>query len=157
CDAGKRDAAVAKAEAKLRDTVGGALDRHCAAETLSPSLLGLSPQCGAPCDAINLTSIARVADCAVCRAADATDPMLAASVGTTPPDLPGNLLGATAWRCNQQLVTGIQKGIVAVQKSLGNCALDAVLAGTPTDCATALAADLAADAAKVDARGNRCT
>lgn len=156
CDAARRDLTVAKAEARLRDTVGGARDRHCAANTLSPSLLGMSPQCGAPCEAINLTSIARLADCAACRATAATDAMLAATVGTTPPDLPGNLLGPDAWRCNRHLVRGVQKGIRSVQKSLGTCELSAALAGTPADCASDLAGELAENAAQVDARRDRC-
>jgi len=34
--------------------------------------------------------------------------MLATSIGTTPPDVPANRLGPDAWRCNRQLVAGIQ-------------------------------------------------
>jgi hypothetical protein len=126
CDAGRRDVIVAKAEEKLRAVIGGARDRHCAGASLSPSLLGLPAQCGAPCQAIDLTTIRKLADCAVCRQTAATDAMLGAAVGTVPPDLPGNQLGTSAWRCNQLLVTGTENGIRSVQRSLAGCELAAV-------------------------------
>ena len=70
--------------------------------------------------------------------------------------MPRNLLGATAWRCNHQVVAGIQKGILDVQKSLARCDLGAIVAGTTTDCAADLAATLTADAATIDARFAAC-
>jgi hypothetical protein len=78
-------------------------------------------------------------------------------VGTLPPDLPPNRLGSSAWRCNQQLVAGIQNGIRSVQKALGGCELDAVQAGTSVDCATDQTSTLAKVAAQVDGRAGRCT
>ena len=157
CDAAKRDLAVAKAEAKLRDAVGGARDRHCAAESLSATLLGLPTQCAAPCDAITLSTIPRLADCGVCQVSAATDAMLTAAVGTTPSDLPDTVLADGPWRCNRQLATATEKGIRSVQKSLGTCELRAVLAGTTADCATDLASDLDDTASRINGLLGRCT
>jgi hypothetical protein len=157
CDAARRDLTVAKAEAKLRDAVGGVRDRHCAAQSLSATLLGLPTQCDAPCDGIAMNTIPRVADCAVCQVSAATDAMLTAAVGTTPPDLPDNVLADAPWRCNRQLATATEKGIRSIQKSLGACELRAVLAGTSADCPADLAADLADTASRIDALATRCT
>jgi hypothetical protein len=157
CDTGRRDADVAKLETKLRAAIGGDRDTHCVANTLSPSLLGLPPQCAAPCDSITLNTIPALADCVVCQQTAATDAMLAVTVGTAPPDLPPNRLATGAWQCNKQLVTGIQNGIRSVQKALGTCELAAVLAGTSADCATDQASALAKAAAQVDARAGRCS
>ncbi len=157
CDSARRDRAVSKAEAKLRDVVGGARDTRCAAQSLSATLLGLPAQCGAPCQSITMNTIARVADCAVCRATAATDDMLVAAVGTAPPDLPANVLGPVAWRCNRQLVGAVEKGIRSVQKSLDACELSGVLGGTSPDCPADQADDLADEAARVNATVARCT
>jgi hypothetical protein len=157
CDTVRRDRTVSKAELKLRAIVGGDRDTRCAAQSLSASLLGLPMQCEAPCDDIHLSTIPTLADCAVCRATAATDAMLTAAIGTAPPDLPANRLGSSAWRCNHQLVTGITNGIRAVQKSLGGCELDAVLAGASADCSTEEAPSLADAAAAVNARVDRCS
>jgi hypothetical protein len=156
CDAARRDKTVAKAETKLRELVGGTRDRHCAAASLSATLLGLPSQCGAPCDAITLNTIPKIADCALCRAQAATDAMLAAAVGTTPPDLPPNVLGPDAWRCNRQLVAATGKGIRSVQKALDRCELEDVLAGTSTDCPASLASTLSREADRVNARAAAC-
>lgn len=156
CDTARRDRAIVKAEAKLRGLVGGERDTHCAAKSLSATLLGLPAQCGAPCDGITLNTIPKLADCAVCRATAATDAMLAAATGTSPPDVPTNLLGSAAWRCNRQLVTTADKAIRSVQKTLGSCELSAVLTGSPIDCPTTLATALAKEAAKVDGRLANC-
>jgi hypothetical protein len=157
CDTGRRDIAVAKAEAKLRALIGGEHDTHCTANALSPSLLGLPPKCGTPCDSISLSTMPALADCAVCRQTAATDAMLGAAVGTVPPDLPPNRLGSSAWRCNQQLVTGIQNSIRSVQKALGSCELDAVQASASVDCAADQVSTLAKAAAQVDVRAGKCT
>lgn len=157
CDTGRRDVDVAKAETKLRAAIGGVRDTHCTANSLSPSLLGLPPKCATPCDSITLNTIPALADCAVCQQTAATDAMLGAAVGTVPPDLPPNRLTTSAWQCNKQLVTGIQNGIRNVQKALGACELDAVLAGTSVDCATDQTSALAKAAAQVDTRAGRCT
>jgi Abnormal spindle-like microcephaly-assoc'd, ASPM-SPD-2-Hydin len=157
CDTARRDKTVAKAEAKLRSLVGGDRARHCDPSTLSATLLGLPAQCGAPCQSIALSTIPKLADCAICQATAATDAMLTAAVGTTPPDLPANQLGATAWRCNRQLVTVVEKGIRSVQKSLDRCELDAVVAGAPANCPVDLASTLADQAARIDEQATRCT
>jgi hypothetical protein len=83
--------------------------------------------------------------------------MLGAAVGTVPPDLPPNRLGSSAWRRNQQLVTGILNGIRSVQKALGACELDAVQASASVDCAADQVSTLAKAAAQVDVRAGKCT
>ncbi len=157
CETARRDKAVAKAESKLRALVGGDRARHCDPSTLSASLLGLPAQCGAPCQSIALNTIPKIADCAICQATAATDALLTAAVGATPPDLPANVLGATAWRCNRQLVGATEKGIRSVQKSLDRCELDSVVAGTSANCPVDLASTLADQAARIDERAARCT
>jgi ASPM-SPD-2-Hydin domain-containing protein len=157
CDVARRDQGVAKAEIKLRALVGGDRARHCDASSLSATLLGLPTQCGAPCQAITLSTVPKVADCAICRAAAATDALLAAAVGATPPDLPTNPLTTTAWRCNRQLVSAADKGIRAVQKALDACELGAVLAGASANCPADLASTLADQASRIDEQASRCT
>jgi hypothetical protein len=157
CDTAKRDFRIAKAEAKLRSVVGGDRDRRCAAQSLSASLLGLPAQCGAPCGSITQNTMSRIADCLVCQQNAATNAMLTATVGTAPPDLPLTTLGPAAQRCSQQLVTGVQNGIRAVQRAVASCELSSVLADTDVDCEAQLAPVLAREAEKADQRLERCT
>lgn len=156
CDTGRRDFKTGLAEAKLRAAVGGAKDRRCAGAGLTPTLLDLPLQCGAPCAGIQITSIATWADCLVCRQSAATVAMLDAAVGTEPPDLPLNLLGADAHRCNRSLVNGVRRAARKIQKALGACRLENVTAGSPVDCDAVLASAIAQEAARADAVIDRC-
>ncbi len=156
CDTGLRDVKIAKAEARLRAKVGGSADRRCAGAGLKPIPLGFDDTCGGSCTSIVLSNMSALADCLVCRQEEATNAALTASAGTAPPDLPA-AAGAAAAACGGGLIAGLDKGITAVQKTLGRCELDNITAATPVDCATAFAADLAAIRARVDAQPMRCT
>jgi len=157
CNAGRRDLKIGQAEAKLRGVLGGATDRFCAPESLTPVRLGLPDTCGGGCDAIELHDLGDVADCLVCRQTAGTDAMLAAAVGTSPPDVPGTVLSGPALGCNRGLVVGMQKAIRKSQKLLDACRVDAITAPGPVDCLAATAPLLAAQAAKVDTRLARCS
>jgi hypothetical protein len=155
CDAGRRDLKIGQAEVRLRAVLGGPTDRTCAPRSLTPVRLGLPDTCGGSCDAIELDDLASIADCLVCRQEAATGAMLAAAVGTAPPDLPGTLAGQ-ALGCSRGLVAAMQKVIRKDQKALDECRADAIL--TPSiDCATTVAPLLATQAAKVDGVVGRCS
>lgn len=156
CDAGRRDLRIAQAEARLRSSVGGDGDRACAGAGLTPTLLGLPDQCGGGCGAIALTSIARWADCLVCRQEEATSAMLAATTGTTLPDLPAQPLGLVQQGCARATVLGVERAIGALQKKLATCELDNVGVASPVDCAATHAADVARLTARVGSAIDRC-
>jgi hypothetical protein len=154
CDAGRRDLKIGQAEAKLRATLGGATDRACAPKSMNAVRLGLPATCGGGCDHITVGTLGTIADCLVCRQHAATDAMLAAATGASPPDLPGPLVGR-AYACNRSLLVATQKGIRKDQKALDACRADAILAPA-TDCATVVGPLLASQAAKIDAVVTRC-
>ncbi|MGH7895654.1 MAG: hypothetical protein ACREQL_13365 [Candidatus Binatia bacterium] len=156
CNAGTRDLRVGQAEATLRAYVGGSNDRFCAAKSLTPTRLGLPATCGGTCDAIALHTIGDLADCLVCRQQEATDAMLGESVGTVPPDVPGNVLGAGALRCNRTLIKASEKAIRKIQKSLGACRVSAITSPSPVDCSTSLAPTIATLSGRVDTQLDRC-
>lgn len=156
CDAGRRDQKIAAAEAKLRSFIGGAQDRRCGGNGMTPARLDLPATCAAPCGSISIGSLGDWVSCMVCRQTAATSEMLSASVGTVPPDLPLNSLEPAAHACNRSLVNGVRNGVRRLQKPLGACRLANVTALVPVDCETTLAAPRAAEAAKVNALPGRC-
>lgn len=156
CDAGRRDLRIAQAEARLRASVGGDADRACAGAGLTPTLLGLPDQCGGGCGAIAITSLAKWADCLVCRQEEATSAMLTATTGTTLPDLPAQPLGPVQQGCARATVLGMERAIGALQKKLTACELDNVSAASPVDCFAAQAADVARLTARVGGAIDRC-
>lgn len=157
CDGGRRDQRIAQAGAKLRATIGGAKDRKCSGKGLTPTRLDLPPTCGAPCASITVDSISAWADCLVCRQEAATQTMLEAAVGSSPPDLPLNLLSTSAHRCNRSLLKGAHTGIRRTQKLLADCRLANVTATTPVDCDATLAGDVGTLAQTVDGLLGRCS
>jgi len=156
CDAGRRDLRIAQAEARLRDVLGGTGDRACAAAGLTPTLLGLPAQCGGGCGAIAVTSLARWADCLVCRQNEATSTMLDASVGTALPDLPPGALGGVQQGCARAVVAGMQRAVGSLQKKLGACELANVTAASPVDCVAQHASDVARLTASAGRAIDRC-
>jgi hypothetical protein len=154
CDAGRRDLEIAQAEARLRGVLGGVTDRFCAPKSLTPVRLGLPGTCGGGCGAISVLTLSDVADCLVCRQTEATNAMLGAAIGAAPPDVPGTVLTGRALGCGRSVLVGVQKAIRKSQKALDACRVDAIL--TPADCAATTAPVLAAQAAKADARFDRC-
>lgn len=156
CDAGARDLALAQAETRFRNAVGGSKDEVCAGDNLSASLLGLPPACGGTCDQA-VTSIASFASCLVCRANEGRDEMLRQGIGTAPPDAPSNVAGTRAAnKCEKQIASRIAKGIASIQKILGRCEL-ASIGEAPVDCAAASASALTKIRKQVDEARHRCT
>jgi hypothetical protein len=145
-----------RAEEKLRLYVGGAKDRDCAGNGMNPTILGLPLTCPAPCDDIFIGNILSYADCLVCQQNASTSDMLAATVGATPPDLPIGTLSPLALKCQKHLLSGAERGTREILQLLADCELSNLTAVSPVDCAMANATGLAAEAAKVDARIERC-
>lgn len=157
CDTGRRDLKIAQAAEKLREFVGGARDRKCNGNGVTANRLDLPLTCGAPCESIAVTTISKWADCLVCRQEAATQSALEASMGSSPPDLPANVLGAQEHRCNLKVVKGMQNAVRRIQKAVDQCRLANVTAAVPVDCDATLAAGIAQEAAKLDAVLDRCS
>jgi hypothetical protein len=150
CDAARRDLQVDKSAAKLRERIGGEKDRRCQSAGVTPVLLGYPDNCGGGCGDIEVTTYDSYLDCLTCRQDEARDAMLAAALGTAPPDLPPNVISGQSATCQKTLLKAVEKAIAKSQKLLGRCELDNVTAASPVDCPAALAEDLAAIRAKVD-------
>ena len=157
CDTGARDRRLARARARLRLAVGGKRDKHCAKKMLTPARLGMQNVCGGSCGALRLMSLADLTECLECRQAEATDAVLAAAVGSAPPDRPANRPDSAAFDCNESLLDAMEKAIPRVQQLMAGCALDNVTAATPTDCAASLADAVAQELAPIDAARTACT
>lgn len=156
CDTGRRDTKIAASAAALRSFVGGAKDKKCAGNGITPTRLDLPTTCPAPCEGVAMGTIAGWADCLVCQQDAATETMLQQTIGVTPPDLPPEVLATLPQRCERLLVRGVRNAIRKVQKKLGACRLANVTAGSPVDCDATLAADIAVEEAKVDELLSRC-
>jgi hypothetical protein len=102
CDATARQARIAAAEAKLRQNIGGAKDRVCAGQNLSPITLGHGNTCPGSCATTVLFDMGNVADCAVCLSQTLQSDALNAAYGFRPPALP-NTLPTTAVKCQAAL------------------------------------------------------
>jgi len=156
CDLGRRDLGLLRAEAKLRDVLGGARDRRCAGAGLSPALLGHADACGGGCGAIELDDFSDLADCLVCRQGESRDALLAAALGTAPPDLPARAGSRDAEHCQARLLADARKVAAKAQSLLGRCELDNVGAAEPADCAALHADAIGALTEKLAARFARC-
>jgi hypothetical protein len=121
CDAGRRNAKIAKADAQLRERVGGLKDKRCAGVNLTPITLGHGPVCSAPCLEQTLYDMGDVADCAVCTAAGLGGDALAAAYGTAPPILPGDGPSGDAGKCQRSLAKGSTKLALSWTKELSRC------------------------------------
>lgn len=156
CRLGRRNVALLRAEAKLRDAIGGERDRHCARAKLSPSLLGQPDRCGGGCGHIELDSFGELADCLICRQGEARDALLGAALGAAPPDLPARAGSRGAERCQARLLKGARKIAARTQKLLGRCELKNLGADNPLDCAAESAAAIGKLEAKLAGRFARC-
>lgn len=157
CDTGRRDLKLLKAEAKLRSKIGGEKDRKCEALFLTPSLLGIPETCGGSCDSISVNTMSEYVDCLICRQDEAMNQALIDSLGTAPPDLPGNTAGTVdAAKCQKKLSKGIQKALKGIHKSLGTCEVSNIQAVSPVDCPTAVAADIGKFQSKADSQIDAC-
>jgi hypothetical protein len=156
CDGGARDRRLLDAASGLHRVIGGARDARCDAANITPLLLGQPEVCGGGCGAIELGDFTDLADCLVCRQEEETRKMLGAALGAAPPDLPPVAAQKDAMQCARRILKALEKGIARTQKLLGACELANVAREEPLDCKAALAADLGAVAAGVDARLARC-
>jgi hypothetical protein len=156
CDVGRRNVALLKAEAKLRDALSGGRGRRCASANLSPSLIGQPEVCGGGCGAIELDDFDDLTDCLVCRQGEARDALLGAALGTAPPDLPARAGSRDAERCQARLLADARKTAAKAQTLLGRCELANVTAAERADCAALHAEALDALAAKLAGHFARC-
>jgi hypothetical protein len=156
CDTGRRELKIQKAEAALRAFVGGDKDRECAANSLSPVLLGLSPACPAPCDGITATNIDGLVDCLVCTQEASTATLLTEGFGVMPPDLPPSVPSSAAASCQKSIGSAMSKGVQKVQKILARCELENIGAASAVVCVSAHGAELTEIGAGVDSAAARC-
>jgi hypothetical protein len=151
CRRGKRDQTIARAEDKLRRSVGGDRDKACAGASISPVRLDYPLVCGGGCNAIGVTGISALTECLVCRHDEVVDRALLALVGTPPPDLPATTAASEgAAKCITQTAKAFTRATDQAHQTLGACELPNVTAESPIDCAAASTDDLAAAAAEVD-------
>ncbi len=158
CDTGRRDAKILSAESRFRSRVGGSKDKACKGNSLTASLLDMPTNCEAPCDSIVLTSINSLATCLICQQDAAMEQELTDALGTAPPDLPANSAGSVAAEsCQKKVLSGMAKAVGTVQKTLGRCELENIIAVSPTDCAVAGAEKITKAQSKVDAAVDKCS
>ncbi len=156
CDTARRDLKIENAEAKLRERIGGAKDRRCDGNNLSPSFIGYPDVCGGGCGAIQTNTYEGLVDCLVCRQDEGRDATLTAALGTAPPDLPANVIAGKTVSCQRQLLKQSGKAIAKGLKILGRCELDNITAAVAVDCATEHAEALAKLKDKVDGVIQKC-
>ena len=156
CDTARRDLKIEKAEAKLRERIGGEKDRRCDGNNLSPSFIGYPDFCGGGCGAIETNTYDGLVDCLVCRQDEGRDASLTAALGTAPPDLPANVIAGKTVACQRQLLKQTSNTIAKGIKILGGCELDNITAAVPVDCATEHAEALAKAKAKADGVIQKC-
>jgi len=149
CDAAGRDAALAAAEAALRDALGGAKDAQCAGAGLAPSSLGHGTSCPVPCARTELFDFADVAECGACLAGALADAALAAAWGAEPPVLP-DTTPAAARACRARLAKAAERLAARWTKALAKCEAKARAQGAPADCADDPAVARALDRARRD-------
>lgn len=158
CDTGARDAKLLNAEDRFRSRIGGAKDKLCKGENLTASLLDMPDTCPAPCESIALTTIVSIADCLICQQEAGMSAEITDAAGTTPPDLPANTAGNSAAEvCQKKTLSGMRKAIGSIQKTLGRCELENIIAVSPIDCAADGAEKIAKAQSKVDGVIDKCT
>jgi hypothetical protein len=151
CRRGKRDQAVAKAEAKLRRAVGGDKDKRCAGASLSPARIDYPAVCGGACGDRLVTSIDGLTECLLCRHEVTVERTARALAGAVPPDLPPTTAAdAAAEKCISRTGKAFPAATDEAYEALAACALDNVTAEVPADCTAATAEDVAAAAARID-------
>jgi hypothetical protein len=136
CDAGRRDAALADAEAALRSTLGGAADRACAGADVTPSSLGHGTSCPAPCASVTLFGAADLAECSLCLAEQLDAAALGAAYGAQLPAVPGTLPGGAA-DCQRSLAKAATALAASWAKARLRCERrNAAGKRPPVDCST---------------------
>jgi hypothetical protein len=120
CDTATRDASIAKAESSLRDRIGGAKDRVCAGQNLTPITLGHGNSCPVPCATMVLFDMGDVAACSVCIAKALTADTLNAAYGFRPPAVPGTL-SPSALACQKALGKAASGLTAGWTRALASC------------------------------------
>ncbi len=157
CDTTTRDARVAAAEAKLREKIGGAKDRICVGQNITPITIGHGNTCPVPCATTVLFDIADVGECGVCLAKALTADALAAAYGSRPPAVPGTL-GTSAQKCQKTLAKAANGLASAWTRALSSCE-DANARGVNVpalDCSTDPGGAIARAQAKTASRVASC-
>jgi hypothetical protein len=158
CDAAKRDARIAAAEAKLREKIGGAKDRICAARGFTPITIGHGTVCPVPCPTVVLFDMRDVASCAVCTVAQLDGAALEAAYGARLPALPAPV-PAAARSCQRSLAKAAIGLAAGWTRALGRCAQANATGKTvpPADCAADPEGRIAREIDKAGARIASCT
>jgi hypothetical protein len=147
CDAAARDALLAEAAEKLRDSLSGAGDRSCAGADLSPSSLGHGTSCPAPCAEVTLFDIADLADCTLCLGEALGGAALEGAYGAAPPSLPKTAPQSAA-SCRAELAKAASGLAADLASALARCEKRNAAGKRPTaDCAQDPALTAASDAA----------
>ncbi len=147
CRRGARDRRIVVAERRFRERVGGARDKACAGEGLTPSLLDYPGTCGGECAGRPTSSLATLADCLVCRQEAAAQRAVAALAGALPPDLPPTVaLDRDAAKCIGRVGASFAQAAQRVAQARGRCEIAAIESEAPRDCAaeTAMETDMLA-------------
>jgi Cytochrome c554 and c-prime len=157
CDAGRRDAKIAAAEAKLREKIGGVKDRKCGGRSLTPGTLGHAAVCPPPCSSVILFDMNDLASCAVCMAKALDDTALDAAYGATPPVVPGTLPSG-AQSCQRSLSKAAAGLALGWSRALDRCELANANGKNvpPLDCATDPDGQIAKAQAKAGAKIATC-
>jgi hypothetical protein len=157
CDATSREARLAAEAERVRERIGGARDRACAAENLTPSSLGHASACPAPCAAIALFDMTDLADCTICLAGALGAEALDAAYGATPPALPSPI-AAAAQPCQRLLDKAAATLATKWSKALQRCEHhNAIGKNQPAlDCSTDPDGRIAAAQAEAAGKIQRC-
>jgi hypothetical protein len=157
CRRGVRDRRIAVAERRLRERVGGARDKACAGEGLTPSLLDYPGTCGGECAGRPTSSLAFLADCLVCRQEATSQRAVAALAGARPPDLPPTVArDRDAAKCIGRVGAIFAQAAQGVARARGGCEIAALTAETPRDCAAETVMETDALAARVNGTLDAC-
>jgi hypothetical protein len=157
CDAAGRNARVTGAETRLHEKIGGAKDRVCTGQNITPVTLGHGNTCPVPCATTVLFDMSDVASCAVCTAKAVEGEELNAAYGFRPPAVPGTLVSA-ALKCQKTLAKAASGLASGWTRALASCA-DANARGInvpPLNCNLDPDGDVAAARAKSASRIATC-
>jgi len=157
CRDARRDQKISRAEAKFATFIGGARDKECIGVGMTATRLDMPATCGGRCSEINLTGIARVRSCALCRQNEALEDALLAAFGAAPPDLPFATSGSDTAKCVKTIGKAMAKVVPAIQKELAACASEKLATGGDrNECAGETAERVAKLRTKIDAAVAKC-
>src|SRR5207253_10378964 len=124
---------------------------------LPGTTLGFPGSCVEGCDAIDTSTIGGVAECLVCAQDLVRNNVLTDGLGTSPPDLPPNVIsGDDAYDCQGRISRAMQKTTLKMYSTLAACELSSLETGDPASCETDNATTLADLRASLDATLDKC-